>query len=138
MGKNPAKYVEFHIVTTLLKKRYIAYAIFFLATAVLLYCIVNPVYFVSTDTKNQSVVVDAQKLKSHVVFLSGLNPARNYRNMKSLNQAAEYIKGQFEPYCEQVEYQNFAVDGSEYKNVVCRFHGKSPDKVVVGAHYDVA
>lgn len=120
------------------KKRFIAYAIFFLATFVLLYCIVNPVYFVSPNTRHAGIAADSQKLKSHVVFLASLDPARNYRSITSLNRAAAYIKAEFEPYCEEAEYQNFAVDGNEYKNVICRFHGKNPEKVVIGAHYDVA
>lgn len=120
------------------KKRYVAYAAFFLATFVLLYCIVNPVYFVSSNTWHAAVAADSKKLESHVVFLATLDPARNYRNISSLNRAAKYIQEQFQPYCEQVEFQNFAVDGNEYKNVICRFHGKNPDLVVIGAHYDVA
>ncbi|AHM59060.1 peptidase M28 [Flammeovirgaceae bacterium 311] len=80
-----------------------------------------------------------KNLYQHVAFLTELQPARNYRNLASLDKAATYIHEQFSAHdFNVVEYQPFKVkSGNTYKNISARIEGKSKERIVVGAHYDV-
>jgi Zn-dependent M28 family amino/carboxypeptidase len=83
--------------------------------------------------------VNKSNLVKDVKFLTSLQPARNFYNLTSLNKAAEYIKKEFEKSGLQVNEQKFNVDGKEYKNLVCSVGpDSSPERIVIGAHYDVA
>jgi Zn-dependent M28 family amino/carboxypeptidase len=78
------------------------------------------------------------RLYRDVAQLTGIQPARNYQNMESLEQAVRYIKDEFGKLDCEVAEQPFRVDGRTYKNVVALFKGSgSAERIVVGAHYDV-
>jgi hypothetical protein len=78
-------------------------------------------------------------LRQHVAFLTELQPARNYRNLASLNKAAAYIHTKYSALgFDVVEYQPFKVRGGvTYQNISAIIRGKSSERIVVGAHYDV-
>ncbi|GAB3234840.1 M28 family peptidase [Hymenobacter seoulensis] len=81
---------------------------------------------------------DQNRLYADVKFLTSLQPARHYRNLKSLNQAADYIKAEFEKLeTGQVEEQVFRADGREYRNIILAIGSPEALRLVVGAHYDV-
>ncbi|GAB3305719.1 zinc-binding metallopeptidase family protein [Hymenobacter tenuis] len=81
---------------------------------------------------------DQNRLYADVKFLTSLQPARHYRNLKSLNQAADYIKAEFEKLeTGQVEEQVFRADGREYRNIILAIGSSEAPRLVVGAHYDV-
>lgn len=81
---------------------------------------------------------DKQRLFNDVKFLTEIKPARNYRNMASLDKAAAYVFDELTKAGLKAEYQEFKVDGRTYRNVIAFYnHGKS-ERLVVGAHYDVA
>ncbi|MEO0405457.1 MAG: M28 family peptidase, partial [Bacteroidota bacterium] len=61
---------------------------------------------------------------------------RNVENPEVLNNKAEFIFQQLEPYCDTVYYQTFFIQGTAYKNVVGEIGTKGPI-TVFGAHYDV-
>ncbi len=77
------------------------------------------------------------QLYQDVEALTSIMPPRNYMQMESLNKAANYIAAELQKLKCEVKEQPFQVDGRTYKNVVAVFKGKSEEKVVVGAHYDV-
>lgn len=76
------------------------------------------------------------RLKKDVAFISGIQPARNYRNVASLNTVAAYIETEFEAAGGRIEVQEFEVDGEIYKNVIGSFGQKEGERIIVGAHYD--
>ncbi|MCC3158147.1 M28 family peptidase [Hymenobacter sp. 15J16-1T3B] len=80
---------------------------------------------------------DQDRLYADVKFLTDLQPARNYRNLASLNAAADYIKAEFGKLGCRVSEQPFAVDGRRYRNIIACFGPSEGERVVVGAHYDV-
>ncbi|OON67422.1 M28 family peptidase [Hymenobacter sp. CRA2] len=80
---------------------------------------------------------DQDRLYADVQFLTELQPARNYRNLTSLNQAADYIKAEFSKLGCRVTEQAFTVDGRRYRNIIACFGPAEGERVVVGAHYDV-
>lgn len=82
-------------------------------------------------------VVSPERLEAHVRALADLAP-RDYANPANLDRAAGYIRTQFEDSGAAVEFQDFAVRGTSYRNVTAAFGPRSDERVVVGAHYDAA
>jgi len=78
-----------------------------------------------------------QRLYADVEFLTSLQPARNYRNLVSLNQAADFIKAEFEKLSGEVREQTFKADGRPYRNIILAMGPEDAPRLVVGAHYDV-
>jgi acetylornithine deacetylase/succinyl-diaminopimelate desuccinylase-like protein len=66
-----------------------------------------------------------------------VTPPRNYLNIQSLNHIAQYIYDEFRKLDCKVSFQNFKVDGREYKNVIASFGEQQGERIIVGAHYDV-
>ncbi|MEZ4885429.1 MAG: M28 family peptidase [Chitinophagales bacterium] len=76
------------------------------------------------------------RLKKDLTFICEVQPARNYRNVTSLNTVAAYIYSEFEAAGGRVEMQEFEVDRRIYKNVIASFGREEAERIVVGAHYD--
>ena len=71
----------------------------------------QPVLFVSKDSMN--IRVDTSIIKSDIRMLTNTDLPRNYSNVASLNQAADYIKNQFSLLNLTVEEQKYKVEGNE-------------------------
>lgn len=80
---------------------------------------------------------DQSRLHQHVAFLASLSPARNYRNLESLNRAADYIKQELQQLSGTVTEQAFVADGRRYRNIIASFGPPDAARIIVGAHYDV-
>jgi Zn-dependent M28 family amino/carboxypeptidase len=83
----------------------------------------------------QSLQINLQR---HVKTLSGIFPFRNYMNTASLDAAALYIKMEFQKIGTNAYFQNFTVNGHEYKNVILTIGPEANERIVIGAHYDVS
>jgi len=59
-----------------------------------------------------------------IKYLTQVNPPRNYKNINTLNQVADYIKHRFEAIGLEVVFQEFEVDGKIYKNVIATLNSK--------------
>jgi hypothetical protein len=88
--------------------------------------------------KKALIPVDSTRLKADVSFLTGLPGGRNYRNLKALNEAADYILDVFKNSgAEDFYEQEYFIEGVRYRNIIARFGPLSGPVIVVGAHYDV-
>jgi Zn-dependent M28 family amino/carboxypeptidase len=86
-----------------------------------------------------SITADAkERLYNDVLFLTSVTPARNYKNLDALNKSADYILSAFAKLNCKTEIQKFVVDGKEYKNVIASFGNPDAERIIIGAHYDVA
>ena len=81
--------------------------------------------------------VNKKRLYKDVEKLTTIDPPRNYKNLKSLNEIADYIQEEFSRLNCKVENQKFKVFGKEYRNVIGSFGTDLNERVIVGAHYDV-
>lgn len=70
-------------------------------------------------------------------YLTQINPPRNYKNIDSLNQVADYIKNCFEVIGLEVSFQEFEVNGKLYKNVIATLNSQYDKRLIIGGHYDV-
>ncbi len=69
-------------------------------------------------TENDSIPVSKENLVAHIEFLTSLPEPRNYANIDSLNESADYIDSVFAEYCDNVEVQKFLVNDVEYKKSI--------------------
>ncbi|MCF6324612.1 MAG: M28 family peptidase [Gammaproteobacteria bacterium] len=86
---------------------------------------------------SHAMEINKNNLYTTVKTLSEIIPARNYRNLESLNEAARYIKNKFEEYGYVVQEQKYMVEGREYKNIIVTAGPEDAPTMVIGAHYDV-
>lgn len=81
---------------------------------------------------------DTARIENDLRIITKTEKSRNYRNIETLNFIAQYIFDEFSKNCDTVYYQTYLVNGAEYKNVIGSIGLDKKDKIVVGAHYDVA
>lgn len=79
-----------------------------------------------------------QNLSNHVDFLTTTSEFRNHEHPPTLDSVAAYIDSIFSISSSRVERQYFEADGNQYQNVIASFGPPGGDRIVVGAHYDVA
>ncbi|WP_457622585.1 M28 family peptidase [Persephonella sp.] len=77
-----------------------------------------------------------KNLYTDVEQLCNIRPFRNCYNVTSLNKAAEYITSQFEGL--NIKIQRYYVGSQEYRNIIASYNTESSERIVIGAHYDVA
>lgn len=80
---------------------------------------------------------DVRAARRHVEYLAAIQPARNHRNLLSLETAVKYITRELKPYTKQIRLEEFKVKERTYKNVIANIGPKDADTIVLGAHYDV-
>jgi hypothetical protein len=79
-----------------------------------------------------------ENLYETVDFLTSVSPSRNYLNTHVLDQVAGYIHQKFQTYGCQVSYQEYEAEGRIYRNVIGSVGPEAGERIVIGAHYDVA
>ena len=76
-------------------------------------------------------------LYQHVDFLTSIKPYRNYKNIESLQKAADYIAKNLNKNGFISSRQNWIAKGNKYENVLASFQPEKEKRFVLGAHYDV-
>ena len=82
--------------------------------------------------------VDPARLEAHVRKLSVDFSPRDIGHMENLDLAASYIAGELAQAGASVSEQRYRVEQVTYRNVIARFGPDTPERIVVGAHYDAA
>lgn len=80
--------------------------------------------------------VDPARLEAHVRKLSVELSPRGIGHVENLNLVAAYIAGEFTQAGGAVSEQGYRVENRSYRNVIARFGPDTPQRIVVGAHYD--
>ncbi|MCP4213305.1 MAG: M28 family peptidase [bacterium] len=83
------------------------------------------------------IVIDVARLRADIAALTAITPPRCFKNVHSLNKAADYIYQSFKKCGGRVRYQEFKVKGKVYKNVIALFGPLEGERLILGAHYDV-
>jgi Zn-dependent M28 family amino/carboxypeptidase len=108
--------------------------IFIVFLVVALAWITQPLF--SAPHAASTISVDPSRLEKHVVALSKTFSPRDQSQVENLDRVAEYIRNEFEPAKGNVSEQTFDVKDKRYRNVIASFGPDSPERIVVGAHYD--
>jgi hypothetical protein len=81
---------------------------------------------------------DKLRIGRDLQVITKTQKSRNYLNIETLNSVAQYVFDELSKTCDTVYYQPFTVNGIEYKNVIGTIGLKIKERIIVGAHYDVA
>jgi hypothetical protein len=108
-----------------------------LASLISLWAIITQPIF-SSLPHNPQIIVNSERLKTHVKVISQDIFPRNESHPENLNKVADYIKNEFSLAKGAVTEQRFEVNGKVYKNIVADFGPATNEIIVVGAHYDAA
>jgi len=87
---------------------------------------------------NSVRTVDPARLEAHVRKLSIELAPRDVGHMENLDRAASYIGTELVQAGASVSEQRYRVEQITYRNVIARFGPDTPERIVVGAHYDAA
>jgi hypothetical protein len=117
-----------------MKKILVGLTVLLLLTFVLVLFLAQPVLF--RPPRRAVPAVDQQRLRTHVATLSGRLSPRDGEHPENLQRVARYIAEEFTRAGGVVSEQTYQVDGLPYSNVMASFGGESPERIVVGAHYD--
>ncbi|MFC5269326.1 M28 family peptidase [Adhaeribacter terreus] len=80
---------------------------------------------------------DTTQIRSHLITLTKTPGFRNYQDLKTLNEASQYIETTFRKYSERVVVQPYNIGKKTYQNIICSFGPENAPRIIVGAHYDV-
>jgi Zn-dependent M28 family amino/carboxypeptidase len=83
-------------------------------------------------------IESANRLKSHVHRIASEIGERSIFKYDKLEEAADYIVGQFTAFGYEVEFQEYLLENKKSRNIIAIKRGKSlaDQIVIVGAHYD--
>lgn len=88
------------------------------------------------EPSSKSIKADPEQIRGSAQGLTSIRPFRNYRNIPSLDKAADLVYSSFLKFGYSPTRQRFQVEKNRYQNIEARI-GKGK-KIVIGAHYDVA
>lgn len=104
---------------------------------VLISLVLLPCAFAEIFSVSDSLFADTVRIKNDLTAITKTKLSRSFKNTEILNLVADYIYGEFLKNCDSVGFQTYFVDGVAYKNVIGSIGVGKPQRIVVGAHYDV-
>jgi hypothetical protein len=81
---------------------------------------------------------DSSRISNDLKFLTHTQKARYYRYPEILNEVSEYIFNEWQKTCDTVYYQTYMARGVVYRNVIGSIGTDKRERIIIGAHYDVA
>ena len=94
-------------------------------------------YPASSQPKPFERLSDTANIKRCLELVVNTSKPRWFRNVDVLDTVANRIQSDFLRYSNRVSFQNFNIQGSEYRNVIASFGPENAERIIVGAHYDV-
>ncbi|GAA4231710.1 M28 family peptidase [Postechiella marina] len=98
---------------------------------------------VSITINSQTKPIDSIKhisqtrVKKDLLKITKTPKSRNYKNIETLNNVANYIKSELIKVCDTVSFQPFSINKKTYKNVIGSIGTNNKERLIIGAHYDV-
>jgi hypothetical protein len=86
---------------------------------------------------DHQIISDTVRIKKDMDSIVKTGNYRNYKNLQALDSAAAYIKRRFLLVSDSVEEQKYTFRNDRYKNIICSVNTEKPERIIVGAHYDV-
>ena len=83
------------------------------------------------------LISDTARIRNDLNKIVRTDKYRNYKNIETLNQVAEYIKSEFRKVSDSVIEQPYTLTIGAYKNIICSFGTQYKERIIIGAHYDV-
>ena len=90
------------------------------------------------EVRCERLLAEPDRLKRVVEILAASDPARNFANHAALEKAAAFITSEFRDAGLKPVDQEVPVDGKIYRNVRAHLGPTEGERLIIGAHYDVA
>jgi hypothetical protein len=75
-------------------------------------------------------------IKNYLTKLTKTNTPRSFENISQLKAVASYIESIFSMYTDSVQNQEYNVQSTTYKNIICSFGTENKKRIFIGADYD--
>ncbi len=99
-----------------------------------LFYVTQPVFGAAPG--NASGTVDPKRLETHVRMLAETFHPRDHLHPENLDKVAAYIGSELKAAGGEVSEQPFKTVEGTYRNVIATFGPDTPERIVLGAHYD--
>ncbi|RHX89526.1 peptidase M28 [Leptospira yasudae] len=86
------------------------------------------------ENRNSKVEI----IENHIENIIKGGDFRNFYSEKNLRNSMYYIESQFALNKIESKRQSYKVNGTEYHNILASVGPKNSEKIIIGAHYDVA
>ncbi|RHX78775.1 M28 family peptidase [Leptospira yasudae] len=86
------------------------------------------------ENRNSKVEI----IENHIKNIIKGGDFRNFYSEKNLRNSMYYIESQFALNKIESKRQSYKVNGTEYHNILASVGPKNSEKIIIGAHYDVA
>jgi len=116
-------------------KRFLRYSLLILLVLLLIFVFQN--IPASSYAKTLTNLSDTSHLRRSLELIINTSSPRTYNNVDILDTVAERIRNEFQQNTDRVSFQNYSVEGKQYKNVIASFGPEEGERIIVGAHYDV-
>lgn len=90
-----------------------------------------------TVASDHKLLSDTNSIKCCFDSIINTDNYRNYKNIETLNNVAQFIYNQFRNVSDSTNFQNYNYGNAEYKNVICSINPEKSERIIIGAHYDV-
>ncbi len=90
-----------------------------------------------TNSVDSIKSVNKTRIKNDLLTITQAPKSRNYQNIETLNEVANYINTELVKVCDTATFQPFSVNGNTYKNVIGSIGIQHKERIIIGAHYDV-
>jgi hypothetical protein len=97
----------------------------------------TPIISLKKIAPSDEIHSDTTLILDHLTTITKNDVYRQYKNVQRLDTVAAYIHRHFSRFADTTYYQEYEFDGQVYRNVICLFNGKSTERIIIGAHYDV-
>lgn len=94
-------------------------------------------WFTGLTARSAIQQVKKSQLRKHIRSLCSIHPPRQFKNIPSLNRAAQYIFAQFKKSGLFPHYQPYRLKDGIYRNIIASYGPPQGDIIIIGAHYDV-
>jgi Zn-dependent M28 family amino/carboxypeptidase len=116
-------------------KRFLKISLLIILTIILIIIFQN--YPGNSQAKLFERLSDTVNIKRCLELVVNTSKPRWFRNVDVLDTVANRIQGEFLRYTNSVSFQNFTIQGAEYRNIIASFGPDNAERIIVGAHYDV-
>lgn len=92
----------------------------------------------SCAQENHLIISNVDRMESDFIRITKTGKSRNYQNIETLDKVADYIADELYKVCDTVMFQVYKVNGVSYRNVIGSIGLDKSERLIIGAHYDVA
>lgn len=118
------------------RRRFRNLACFTFGLGSVLFWVTQPLFTVSGPRLNPVIEVDPERLKTHVLIMTGEMAPRNFQHFENMEKAADYIHEQFDGTGARINELSYEINGKTFRIVSGFFGPDTKERLIVGAHYD--